>query len=105
MKRYRFQALVTLGSSPEGSPAAMPGGQTRRVVLHGHNHNTGEGQFFSALATRDSAIPPWPGQDPVIMTVVLRCDDPGDYFDIGDSFAFWMGSDRARGVVTRRLFV
>jgi len=25
--------------------------------------------------------------------------------DIGDSFAFWFGSDRARGVVTRRLLV
>ena len=47
MKRYRFQALVTLGDSP----------------------------------------------------------DPREYFDIGDSFAFWFGSDRARGVVTRRLLV
>jgi hypothetical protein len=105
VKRYRFQALVTLGDSPEGSPAAMPGGQTRRVVLHGHNHKTGQGQFFSAMATRNGEIPPWADRDPVVMTVVLQCDDPRDYFDIGDTFAFWLGSDRARGVVTRRLFV
>ena len=105
MKRYRFQALVTLGGSPEGSPAVTSGGQPRRVVLHGHSHETGEGRFFSALATRSGEVPPWPEQDPVIMTVVLVCDDPREYFDIGDSFAFWLGSDRARGVVTRRLFV
>ena len=39
------------------------------------------------------------------MNVVLVCDDPRGYFDIGDSFAFWLGSDHARGVVTRRLLV
>jgi hypothetical protein len=62
-------------------------------------------RFFSALATRSGDAPPWPGQDPVIMNVVLVCDDPREYFDIGDSFAFWSGSDHARGVVTRRLLV
>jgi hypothetical protein len=39
------------------------------------------------------------------MNLVLVCDQPREYFDIADSFAFWLGSDRARGVVTRRLFV
>jgi len=105
VKRYRFQALVTLGASPQGSPAGVPGGQPSRVVLHGHSHKTGRGQFFSALATRSGDAAPWPDQDPVIMNVVLVCDEPREYFDIGDSFAFWLGSDRARGVVTRRLFV
>jgi hypothetical protein len=32
-------------------------------------------------------------------------DDPREYFEIGDSFAFWLGHDLGRGVVTRRLFV
>jgi hypothetical protein len=105
VKRYRFQALVTLGDSPEGSPAGESGGQLRRVVLHGHSHETGQGKFFSALATRSGDVPPWPDQDPVIINVVLVCDDPREYFDIGDSFSFWLGSDRARGVVTRRLLV
>jgi hypothetical protein len=39
------------------------------------------------------------------MTIVLMCDDPGEYFGIGDSFSVWLGSDLGRGVVTRRLFV
>jgi hypothetical protein len=105
VKRYRFQALVTLGDSPEGSPAGASGGQPSRVVLHGHSHKTGRGRFFSALATRSGEAAPWQDQDPVIMNVVLVCDEPREYFDVGDSFAFWLGSDRARGVVTRRLFV
>jgi hypothetical protein len=105
VKRYRFQALVTLGDSPEGSPAGESGGQPWRVVLHGHSHETGQGRFFSALAARSGDVPPWRDQDPVIMNVVVVCDDPREYFDIGDSFAFWFGSDRARGVVTRRLLV
>jgi hypothetical protein len=75
------------------------------VVLHGHSHRNGQGKFFSTPATRSGEVPPWPEQDPVIMTVVLVCDDPRGHFDVGDSFAFWLGSERARGVVTRRLFV
>jgi hypothetical protein len=59
----------------------MPGGQTRRVVLHGHSHNTGDHELGAGLRPAARVL------------------------DIGDSFAFWLGSDRARGVVTRRLFV
>lgn len=105
MKRYRFQALVTLGDSPRDTPAAMSGGQMRRAVVHGHNHKTGQDKFFNALVTNNSEAHHWAGQDPAIMTIVLMCDDPREYFDIGDSFAFWRGSDFGRGIVTRRLFV
>jgi hypothetical protein len=41
----------------------------------------------------------------VIMTVALMGNDPGEYFEVGDSFAFWLGHDTGRGVVTRRLFI
>jgi hypothetical protein len=47
----------------------------------------------------------WPEEDPVIMTVALVGDDPGEYFEPGDHFAFWLGHDLGQGVVTRRLFV
>jgi hypothetical protein len=39
------------------------------------------------------------------MTIALTGDDPGEYFEVGDSFAFWLGHDTGRGVVTRRLFI
>jgi hypothetical protein len=39
------------------------------------------------------------------MTIVLVGDNPREYFDVGDEFAFWLGGDTGHGVVTRRLFV
>jgi beta-phosphoglucomutase-like phosphatase (HAD superfamily) len=105
MKRYKFQALVTLGAAREDALAAINSGQMRRVVVRGHHHDTGSSKFFSALVTKQGGEQPWPEQDPVIMTVALMADDPGEYFEIGDSFAFWLGHDLGRGVVTRRLFV
>lgn len=108
MKRYKFQALVTLGERDEPrnpGPADMPGGQLRRVVVHGQHHKTGCTKFFNALVTDSGEGSRWPEEDPVIMTIMLVCDEPREYFDIGDSFSFWLGRDRAHGVVTRRLFV
>jgi hypothetical protein len=105
VKRYKFQALVTLGPARPGGLAAAPGGQMRRVVVRGRHHDTGSSKFFSALVTKQGGDQPWPEEDPVIMTVALMGDDPGEYFEVGDSFAFWLGHDTGRGVVTRRLFI
>jgi hypothetical protein len=101
MKRYKFQALVTLGL-PRGGEAAD---QLRRVVVRGHHHDTGSSRFFNALVTKNTGDSLWPEEDPVIMTIVLVGDNPREYFDVGDEFAFWLGGDTGHGVVTRRLFV
>lgn len=105
MKRYKFQALVTLGHPAKGGLAEMPGGQTRRMVLRAQHHQTHASQFFTALVTDNGENPSWLGDDHVIMTVALVGDDTSEYFDIGDHFALWLGSDIGRGVVTRRLFI
>lgn len=105
MKRYKFQALVTLGTQRGGGPAVVPREQMRRVVLRGRQHETGCSEFFGALAMRNGEDPPWPEENPMIMTIVVVCDQPGEYFDIGDRFAFWLGGDVGRGTVTRHLFV
>jgi hypothetical protein len=39
------------------------------------------------------------------MTVALMGDDPGEYFESGDRFAFWLGHDPGQGAATPRLFV
>jgi hypothetical protein len=105
-KRYKFQALVTLGMRELSGPTALPREQMRRVVLRGRRHETGCSEFFGALAMRNGEDPPWPEENPVIMTIVVICDEPGEYFDIGDRFAFWQGGgDVSRGIVTRHLFV
>ena len=102
MKRYKFQALVTL--DPAVTAATVRAGQTRRIVVRGEHHETHGSQVFSALVTpgEDSLRV---GDDHVIMTVTLACPDPSEYFEIGDHFALWLGGDIGHGVVTRRLFV
>jgi hypothetical protein len=105
MKRYKFQALVTMDPSPDREPAVMVAGKMRRMVLRGQHHETGRSRFFSALVAKSYETPAWSQDEQVILTVVLVGDDPRGYFDIGDRFALWMGSDLGSGVVTRRLLV
>ncbi len=105
MKRYKFQALVTLGQPAKDESAPVPAGQTRRMVLRAQHHQTHASQFFTALVTGNGENPSWLGDDHVIMTVALAGDDTSEYFDIGDHFALWLGSDIGSGVVTRRLFI
>ena len=101
MKRYKFQALVTLDPSATG--AAVRAGQPRRMVVRGSRQPPAASS--SALVAPASEHSPRAGDDHVIMTVTLACADPSEYFGIGDHFALWLGGDIGHGVVTRRLFV
>ena len=103
MKRYKFQALVTL--DPPAGRAAVPPGQTRRMVVRGQRHHTHDSQLFSALVTTAGDDSLRRDDDHVIMTVALACPEPSEYFEVGDHFALWLGGDIGHGVVTRRLFV
>lgn len=104
MKRYKFQALVTLDPSENGATATVPAGQMRRMVVQGLHHDTGGSRFFSALMTKNGGDPAWPDGH-MVVTIVLVGDEPREYFEAGDSFGLWLGSDLGHGVVTRRLFV
>jgi len=105
MKRYKFQALVTLGPPQGESPPAIRDGLTQRLVVRGQRHETGTRKFFCALATRNGEDVRWSDDDHMIMTIVLVGDEPREYFEAGDTFTVWMGRDLGRGIVTRRLFV
>ena len=105
MKRYKFQALVTLGPAQDSALGTLGGGQARRVVVRGRRHETGTSRFFTALVTKNGGDRTWPEEDPVLMTVALMGDDPGEYFEPGDHFAFWLGHDPGQGAAIPRLFV
>jgi len=107
MKRYKFQALVTLGPQHGESQAetGMPGGVTQRLVVRGQRHETGMNKYFCALATRSGEDLRWSDDSHMIMTIVLVGDEPREYFEVGDMFTVWMGRDLGRGIVTRRLFI
>jgi hypothetical protein len=103
MKRYKFQAVVTL--DPPAARAAVGSGQTRRMVVRAQHHDTHDSQLFSALVTDAGESSPWRDDDHVVLTIALAGTDPGEYFDVGDHFALWLGGDVGHGLVTRRLFV
>lgn len=105
MKRYKFQALLTLEPAADGQPAVLPPGQVRRMLVHGQDNETHASRFFTGLIANNGDGSDWLTDDHLIVSVALTGDDPGKYFGIGDHFALWLGSDIAAGVVTRRLFV
>jgi hypothetical protein len=105
MKRYKFQALITLDPPPDGGPATMPPGQMRRLVVRGQRHQA-HGRMFSALVTNNGEDAQWLGDGHVIVTIVLvGDDDPGECLGIGDHVSLWLRGDVGHGVITRRLFV
>ncbi len=105
VKRYKFQALVTLYASGDGDRHAKLGSAPRRMVLRGRNEGSGRSQVFTALVSCDDDGPFRAGSPSVLATLRLAGDDVADYLGIGSRFDLWLGSDIGKGVVTRRLFV
>lgn len=103
MKRYTFQALVTLYG--DGSPRAGLGPSPRRMVLRGRNAESGRSRMFTALVSCDDERPFRPGSPRVLATLRLADDDVTDYLSIGGHFDLWLGSTVGDGIITRRLFV
>jgi len=104
MKRYTFQALVTLHGG-DGDPAATLCSAPRRMVLRGRNEESGRSQIFTALVSCDDEKPFRPGSPRYLATLRLAGDDVADYLSIGGHFDLWLGSTVGDGIVTRRLFV
>lgn len=105
MKRYKFQALVTLTGQEESGPGPHLGPEPHRMVVCGRDEETKRSQFFSALISCDDDEPFRPGGCQRLVTMRLAGDDVASYFGIGGHFDLWLGDDIGRGIVTRRLFV
>ena len=105
MKRYKFQALVTVRGEGDGSPCIRLGSAPRRMVLRGRNEESGRSQMFTSLVSCDDAAPFRPDSRQLLVTLRLSGDDVADYLEIGGHFDLWLGGVVGAGVVTRRLFV
>jgi hypothetical protein len=105
VKRYKFQALVTLAGEKNSEPGVHLGPEPHRMVVRGRDEETMRSQFFSALISCDDDGPFRPGGCQQLVTMRLAGDDVASYFGIGEHFDLWLGDDIGRGVVTRRLFV
>ena len=104
MKRYKYQALVTLDPQQDNSTAEALSGSACRMVVRAEHPETHRNKIFSALVNGSDGATVRPG-DHILMTMRVLGDDVGDYLHPGDHFALWRGHDVGHGVVCRRLFV
>jgi len=102
MKRYKYQALVSLLPDDDGAPPALPTA-TSRMVIKAEHRETHASKLFSSLVTIDDAIAP--RKKGVTVTFVVLGDDACDYLATGERFALWNGHELGLGVITRRVFV
>ena len=105
VKRYKFQALVTLHAAGDGQPCPELGPAPRRMVLLGWSGETGHSQLFTVLISCENDGPFGPSSPRAEVTLRVAGDDVADYLDVGRQFGLWLGGEVGEGVVTRRLFV
>jgi hypothetical protein len=106
MKRYKYQANVTLAPRPSGKTAALPGPSCRMVVRASHRE-THANQLFSALVSSGDLFSPAVAStaSQVVVTLVVLGDTAGDYLAPGEEFDLWRGQNVGHGMITRRIFV
>jgi hypothetical protein len=105
MKRYKFQALVTLLASDAGPLCPELDAAPHRMVLRARSDESGRSEFFSALVSRDGYMPFRQDNPRLLVTLRVIGDDIPEYLDVGRHFNIWLGEDVGEGIVTRRLFV
>lgn len=111
MKRYKYQAVVTLDPLRDRATAAALSGTACRMVVRAEHPETHRQKIFSALVTSSEGSALQRGDmlegcdHPVLLTMRVVGDDVGDYLHPGDHFALWRGRDVGHGVVSRRLFI
>lgn len=105
MKRFKFQALVTLYAATGAPSCPILDAAPRRMLLRGRSDESGRTQFFSALVSRDGDMPCRSGIPRLEVIVRVAGDDVAEYLSVGRHFNLWLGEDVGEGVVTRRLFV
>ena len=105
VKRYKFQALVTLNGKKDPELDARLSPEPHRLVVRGRDEETHRSECFSALVSCDDGGPFRPGSRQRLVTIRLAGDDVASYFAVGGRFDLWLGDDVGQGIITRRLFV
>ena len=103
MKRYKYQALVTMYPG-SGGPDARLGSSPRRMVLRCRNDDSGESHMFTTLVSCDDNEPVAPGSPHTLATLRLTSDDVDGCLGSGSHFSLWLGGNVGEGIITRRLF-
>lgn len=102
-RRFRFSAVVTLESAgrtrrhyPSGAPGLLVRAPScRRPDLQ---------QYFPAVLFIDDDRPLRPGDKGIRVVVSVPDDDASSFFQTGQHFTLWDGTDVGHGTVAERLF-
>lgn len=103
MKRFKYQALITVAAPAGGDGEPGLPGPVCRMVVEAHHCETGSGKLFPALVTKEQASPS--ADSKLLVTLQVAGDDAPEYLAPGQSFGLWREGHAGDGVVTRRLFV
>jgi len=104
MKRFKYQALISLLPQDELAAATrppLPPG-THRMVIRAEHRETHACKLFSSLITRDDTA--GARNSAIGVTFVVLGDDACDYLGTGERFALWNGHELGSNVITRRIF-
>jgi hypothetical protein len=104
VKRYKYQALVTMYPEASGAGAQLDR-SPRRMVLRCPNGKSPDRQVFTVLISCDDTDPFDAGSSNVLATLRLVGDDDADCLSSGSHFSLWLGRDVGEGTITRRLFI
>ncbi len=106
LRRYTFEALVSI-PPPDGDQSAPPPGPDWHGVIRARTNAQGSspGLFSALVAGWDPHAPGRAGDAQALATIIAFGSEPADCLPVGGRFALWRGRDVAHGVVTRRIFV
>jgi len=103
MKRFRYQALVTLYPPQQGGlPASLPA-ETRCLVVRAEDQQTHRSKLFSSVLMTADDQPLRPGDARRVVTLQVNGDDARQFMRPGGEFALWFGTDVGHGTVSRQL--
>ena len=103
MKRYKYQAVVSLYLPQQGGLQTSLPSQTRCLVVRAQHRDTHRSKLFSSVVTTDDEQPLRPGDAHRIVTMQVNGDDATQYVGAGEHFELWFGTDVGHGVVARQL--
>ena len=101
-RRFKFSAVVTLqaaGRSRQQYPSGVPGLMLRAPSCQRPTRQ----QYFPAVVYTDDDRPLRPGDKRVSVIISVPDDDASGYFQSGQHFTVWDGTDIGHGTVAQRL--